>query len=323
MRLLGEFLKEQCGNIVLFMLFAGIFFGVFYVYHIENEAFFYALLICSVIGSAVEIIRFIFFIQRHKRLRIAYKNVELLSEQLPEPCGLIEQDYQEIGKKMCRMYHEACRLEEKHQRESIDYYTAWVHQIKTPMAAMRLYLQSEDTEQNALLLSELFQIEQYVEMVLCYFRVDSTSNDFVFQEYALDDIIRQAIRKYAAQFVQKKLKLIYKGTAMRVVTDEKGLLFVIEQLLSNAIKYTNKGSITIEAENGILKIIDTGIGMAPEDLPRIFEKGFTGYNGRLDKKSTGLGLYLCKRITDKLSCELSVQSEIKKGTTVQIIMRDT
>ncbi len=322
MRLLKEFLKQDCCGIILFVVFVIIFFSVFYIYRIEHEAFFYALLISCIFGLVCEIIRFILFLRRHKQLTITCKNAELLSEQLPEPYGLIEQDYQEISQKLYRMYYNACLLEEKYQKESIDYYTTWVHQIKTPMAAMRLCLQAEDTEQNTLLLSELFQIEQYVEMVLCYFRVGSPTNDFVFQEYALDDIIRQAVRKYAAQFVQKKLRLVYKGTDMRVVSDEKGLLFIIEQLLSNAIKYTPQGGITIEADNGSLKITDTGIGMAAEDLPRIFEKGFTGYNGRFDKKSTGLGLYLCKRIADKLSLELSVQSEVKKGTTVQIIFHN-
>ena len=206
--------------------------------------------------------------------------------------------------------------------ESIDYYTTWVHQIKTPIAAMRMLLQGEDTEEHRELLAELFRIEQYVEMVLCYFRLDSVSSDFLFKEYELDGIIRQAVRKYATQFVRKKIRLQYEPTDIAVLTDEKWLLFILEQLLSNAVKYTEEGTVAIFVdENRVLHIVDTGIGIAPEDLPRVFEKGFTGYNGRADKKSTGLGLYLCRQAANKLSHAMSIQSEVGVGTTVSIDLR--
>ena len=171
----------------------------------------------------------------------------------------------------------------------------------------------------AVLAADFFRIEQYVEMVLSYLRLDSDSSDYVFQEYELDGIIRQAIHKYAPLFVRKKLKLSYEPTKIRVLTDEKWLLFILEQILSNSIKYTREGtiSITVTPEK-VLKISDTGIGIAPEDLPRIFEKGFTGYNGRSDKKSTGLGLYLCKKAAGRLSHGLKAESEPGAGTTVFI-----
>ena len=165
------------------------------------------------------------------------------------------------------------------------------------------------------LLAELFRIEQYVEMVLSYLRLNSESSDYVFQEYDLDQIIKQAVHKYASQFVRKRIRLVYEPMNVFVLTDEKWLLFIIEQLLYNAVKYTQQGTVTITVTpDKILKISDTGIGIASEDLPRIFEKGFTGYNGRADKKSTGLGLYLCKTAADRLSHMISVQSEVGKGT---------
>ena len=163
----------------------------------------------------------------------------------------------------------------------------------------------------------LFKIEQYVEMVLSYIRLDNSENDFVIKEYNLDDIVRQAIRKYAPLFIRKKISLDFQNTNYKVLTDEKWLVFVIEQLLSNAIKYTNKGKISIyPLENKKMVIEDNGIGISPEDIPRIFDKGFTGYNGRADKKATGLGLYLCKNILDKLSHKISIESEIGVGTKV-------
>ena len=154
-------------------------------------------------------------------------------------------------------------------------------------------------------------------MVLSYIRLGSNENDFVIKEYDLDNIVRQAIRKYAPLFIRKKINLDFQPTTYKVLTDEKWLVFVIEQLLSNAIKYTNKGKISIyPLEDNKLVIEDTGIGISQEDIPRIFDKGFTGYNGRTDKKATGLGLYLCKNILDKLSHKISIESEVGVKTNV-------
>lgn len=137
----------------------------------------------------------------------------------------------------------------------------------------------------------------FAAVVICvpffYLRLGSESSDYVFREYDLDTIIRQAIHKYAPQFIRRRIRLEYTPVKIRVLTDEKWLLLIIEQVMSNSIKYTQQGSVTITVTpDKVLKIADTGIGIASEDLPRIFEKGFTGYNGRLDKKSTGLGLVL-------------------------------
>ena len=182
-----------------------------------------------------------------------------------------------------------------------------------------MMLQAEDTKENRELLAQLFRIEQYAEMALGYLRLDSDSSDFIFQEYSLDDIIRQAIHKYAAQFVRKRIRLQYEPVNITVLTDEKWLLFIIEQILSNAVKYTQEGKVTITVtKEKVLQIADTGIGIAPEDLPRIFEKGFTGYNGRADRKSTGLGLYLCKMAADRLSHQIDADSEAGKGTVFSI-----
>lgn len=190
---------------------------------------------------------------------------------------------------------------------------------KTPIAAMRLLLQEEDSERSRELGAELFRIEQYVEMDLNYARLTSHSTDFVIRTCSLDDIVRQALRKYAPLFARQKLALNWEPSGRGVLTDEKWLVFVLEQLLSNALKYTPSGSISLSVEEPLTLVIeDTGIGIAAEDLPRICEKGFTGYNGRTDKKATGLGLYLCRRILYKLSHALSIESQPGKGTRVSI-----
>ena len=163
---------------------------------------------------------------------------------------------------------------------------------------------------------ELQRIEQYAEMALTYQRMDSVDTDYVFRSCDLDKLVRGAIRRFAAQFIRKGIKLEYTPMEVQVVTDEKWLSFVIEQLLSNALKYTPSGTVAVGWEQGQLCIRDTGIGIAPEDLPRIFEKGYTGQNGRADKRASGLGLYLCSRICRNLGVGLTVKSTSGVGTTL-------
>ena len=197
----------------------------------------------------------------------------------------------------------------------------WAHQIKTPIASMRLTLQNEDSPLSRTISDDLFRIEQYVEMVLCYLRLGSESTDYVIAKQDLDKLLKQAFRHFSGQFISKKLKLEYEETPFTALTDEKWLLFVIEQILSNAVKYTpSGGEIRVSMKTpGILCIKDTGIGIAPEDLPRIFERGYTGLNGRADKKASGLGLYLCKRICDNLNHRIWAESG--EGTAVYLDLR--
>ncbi len=249
---------------------------------------------------------------------------DVVLEHLPAPDGLWEEDYQELLTLLCRERRELREELEQRYREMIDYYTVWAHQIKTPIAAMRLTLQGEQGQTDVRpLREELRRIEQYVEMVLCYLRLDSNSTDYVIREYELDEIVKQAVRRYAATFIRKKLRLEYEPLGARVVTDEKWLLFVIEQVLSNALKYTDEGgiAITLEAPK-TLCIRDTGIGIAPEDLPRVFEKGYTGDNGRSDKKASGIGMYLCSRICANLGHGLRVTSTPGQGTEVRIDLKN-
>lgn len=202
--------------------------------------------------------------------------------------------------------------------DMVDYYTMWVHQIKTPIASMHLILQKEDSEDARRLRAELLRVEQYVQMVLCFLRLDSDFTDYVIKEYRVDDIIRPAVRRLAPQFIMKKLALEYEPADAIVLTDEKWLGFVVEQVLPNAVKYTVAGSIRIECDGDSLMISDTGIGIAPEDLPRIFDRGYTGFNGRTDRKASGIGLYLCRRICDNLGHSIEAQSVPGQGTTITI-----
>lgn len=311
------YIKQNIKVIFLFIVFALVFGIVFSLYDLEIEAIYYSVMLCSFIGLIYICINFINYYKKHIQLYKLQNEISISLENLLSPKTLMEEDYTNLILTLNKEYKTYISKSDIAKSDMIDYYTMWVHQIKTPISAMKLLIQTSESEISSDLSSELFKIEQYVEMVLSYIRLGSNENDFVIKEYDLDNIVRQAIRKYAPLFIRKKINLDFQPTTYKVLTDEKWLVFVIEQLLSNAIKYTNKGKISIyPLENKKLVIEDTGIGISKEDIPRIFDKGFTGYNGRTDKKATGLGLYLCKNILDKLSHKISIESEVGVKTKV-------
>lgn len=234
--------------------------------------------------------------------------------RLPEAATLEQADYNEMIRRLGRQTQELAEDFAAQREDMLDYYTTWVHQIKTPIAVMKLYL-AEETPEHRAMAAELFRMEQYVDMVLQYLRLGSGENDLVIEEYKLDELIRETVRKFAAQFVLRKLRLTYVATEKTIVTDRKWFCCILEQLLSNAIKYTPEGGVTVAVEGEWLRISDTGIGIAPEDLPRIFEKGYTGQNGRLERSASGLGLYLTRRAAELLHIPITVESRLGQGTT--------
>lgn len=317
----GKFLKYKCKTLAALFVFAVIFAASFYFCGLPLKAVYYPAALCLLIGTVYLIIGYFSARRKNRRLALIEEHEAEIIEEMPSPDSWNEESYQE----MIRMLHEKqkriSRQEADKYSNMVDYYTIWAHQIKTPIAAMHLELQGEDQDSARRLQAELKRIESYVNMVMTFLRLDSESTDYIFREYSLDDIIRPVIRSFSSDFINKKLRLEYSETGRRVVTDEKWLAFVIEQVLSNAVKYTKAGSISIFAdESGSLCIKDTGIGIAVEDLPRIFENGYTGFNGRADKKASGIGLYLCRRICDDLNHGISAESEIGEGTTIKIDM---
>ncbi len=316
--MLLSYLKRHYKIIILLCLFIAVFALVFSLYSLPVEAVLYAAALCFVVGVILFLIGYLRYLRDHRELTEMISNIGISLDGLPCPRGALEQDYQELLKALFKEKTGVESSADISRHELIDYYTLWAHQIKTPIAALRLLLQAEEKSRNSELSAELFKIEQYVEMVLQYLRLDSSSTDFVIKTYDLDNIVRYCVRKYAKMFILKKLELDFRESGLQVLTDEKWLCFVIEQLLSNALKYTRDGKVSIHTESMTLVIGDTGIGIKAEDLPRICEKGFTGYNGREDKKSTGIGLYLCKRIIGKLGHTISIESQAGRGTVVKI-----
>lgn len=312
--------KSKKGTVGMWVLSCLIFGLIFFLYGLPSEAVLYPTLICIVflIGFVVrDVYR---TKKKHQELcRLRELSAELLETVFEEPNSVEEADYQDMIRKLCREQRESKEQMNRRYGDMIEYYTIWAHQIKTPIASMRLNLQKEDSRLSRRLNADLFRIEQYVEMVLMFLRLDSDSTDYVFRKCELDTIIKDAVKKFASEFIGRRIRLVYEPFHVQVVTDEKWLAFVIEQVLSNALKYTSSGSITITVEDQqTLCIRDTGIGIAPEDLPRIFEKGYTGYNGRDDKKASGIGLYLCRRICNNLGHTIWAESVPDEGTAVYI-----
>ncbi|MDE7270817.1 MAG: sensor histidine kinase [Acetatifactor sp.] len=319
MKLLRAYLHQHRKGILACALFCAVFAFTFYLYRLPVEAVFYPALVCTVLGVVFVAVDLVRVRQKHAKLAGIEKLTAAMISDMPDIDSVEDEDYQKI---IAALRSEVEELETAlwmRYQEMTDYYTVWVHQIKTPISSMKLVLQNEDTALARKLSADLFRIEQYVGMVLAFLRMDSESSDYVFRECDLDKIIRQSVKKFSIEFIERKIRLCYEPIREKIITDEKWFSFCMEQILSNALKYTREGSVKIYLQAPkILCIEDTGIGIAPEDLPRIFEKGYTGYNGRRDKQASGLGLYLCRRICDSLGIRISAESEMGRGTIIRM-----
>lgn len=311
---------------------------IFFLYQLPIEPMVYVTVFWLITGICACLNGFYRYRKKVEQLELIAAAPDINLSQMDSPVGQDERFQQEIMQQLNQMRIDVENASQKSSEDMTDYYTMWAHQIKTPIFALRLLLQ-ESTEENKEKLSELFKIEQYVEMVLGYLRTEDMSSDLKLSRCSLDRIIRDQIHKYAGIFVSKKLTLTYESISQDVLTDEKWLGFVIGQILSNALKYTRTGGIRIylekklsldtddvsisirndgcnKVENLTLVIEDTGIGIRAEDIPRIFEKGYTGVNGRDDNRATGIGLYLSNKIMRKLGHRLYITSTEGKGTKV-------
>lgn len=320
-----QYLHSRKTILLLALLCGSINIMVLFLYGNDTEPILYAFAIYLVFLIFLGIFDYRKQAKKHHIL-LSYDSTtgKPLSELLPEKELLIT-DYQNIILKLEELQRTRTNAHIVREKELSDFYTLWVHQIKTPIAALRLLLQTSP-EHISEMKSELFKIERYVDIILGYLRMEDINQDLLLKHYSLEALVKQAVKKYSPLFIQSKLSLTLENLSLSVLTDEKWLVFSLEQLLSNAIKYTPSGSIRIYANAApddeilttTLVIEDTGIGIAPEDLPRIFERSFTGYNGRVDKKASGLGLYLCKTILTRLGHEISITSKPQEGTRVTI-----
>jgi len=318
MEILKSYLKKNIKVYILFIVFILIFFIMFYLYNLPLEALIYTGSFCFLAALIASFSDYANYKESYKKLNFLEQNILNDLDALPKSLDIRIDYYHKIIEKL---YEELEKLTQENRQKNtdmVDYYSMWVHQIKTPIAAMNFLLDNEEVDQK-ILQQELFKIERYVEMVLTYIRLDSISSDYVITKINLDEVVKDSVKKYATIFINKKIKLNYVSYETMVISDKKWLSFAFEQILGNSVKYSSAGGeITIETCENKLVIEDKGIGIKEEDLPRIFEKGFTGFNGRYEKKSSGLGLYLCKKTLDKLGHHIEISSKVGEGTRIEI-----
>lgn len=306
--------------VILAAAYLLIFATVLYAAEVPAETVLYAGALCLAFTAVYALVGFYRYYKMFSALKRTLSELPETLESLPTPQNESERLYTQMLQKTYAEYERAALEHRRREADMRNYYTMWVHQIKTPISALRLLIQSG--ARSAELQNEIFRIEQYVEMALNYQRLFCGSSDLVITRRSLDSAVRTSIRKYSKQFIMKRLKLEYEPGDITVLTDEKWLCFVIEQVLSNSLKYTSAGEIKICTVGRTLMISDTGIGIAAEDLPRIFDCGYTGYNGREEKRSSGIGLYLCSEVCRRLGHGISITSEVGKGTCVSITFNE-
>lgn len=267
------------------------------------------------------------YFQRKKRLDKLMRLTEgleeryLLAEMLPEPEWAEEQVYFRLLKLASKSMLEQIGSVARERQEYREYIEQWIHEIKTPITAMKLLCENHRETFTRKQMTELEKITRFTEQALYYARSEHTEKDYSIQEIRLFDVVHQAIADNKYLLMQNQVSIEMEENEQNVYSDEKWLRFILNQLIVNAVKYSGEESalhfyMQRKGDQIFLLVEDHGIGIPDSDLPRIFEKGFTGQNGRLiDKNATGIGLYLCRRLCDKLGIGIVAQSG-EKGTTM-------
>ncbi len=312
--MIKKYILQKVPLFSVIIITAIIFFIVFITENIPIDTVFYALLISAFAFLLYLIIDFFYYLKKIKRLYRVRSDVLHKTDNLPKVTNESDKLYSEIIENWEIIYNKFDMEQTKKLSEISDFYTKWVHQIKTPIFALSLLV--KDLPNNNMMLSELNKIEQYTGMVLSYLRLFESDNDLVIKEVNIKNISSDVLKNFTPIFLSKGLRPVLEVDDLYIKTDEKHLKFAISQIISNACKYSEKSDIHITLKDNVLRISDKGIGIDSSDLPRIFDKGFTGFSGRIEEKSTGLGLYLCKKTLDILGFSISAVSEKWQGTDV-------
>lgn len=279
----------------------------------------------------VAIYMFLEFIKFNRYLKNLTDTVEgldkkyLLSEVIKEPRFQEERIITEVLKECNKSMHENVKHYRDDQMEYREYIETWVHEIKTPIASTKLILENDDSNLSSRINYEMKRVEGFIEQVLYYARSSDVSKDYIIKEFSLRDVVMKAVKSNSRDFINKNIKLNIKAIEGSIFSDAKWVEFIINQVIINAVKFSiaNKGKVSIFSKinenNIVLTIEDNGVGISEKDIDRVFEKGFTGENGRKFGKSTGIGLYLCKKLCDKLGIGINLTSKEGLGTKVNIV----
>lgn len=319
-------LAARSGTLFYFAASAVLVIVVCALRRVPLDPVLYALLLAAVAGLILLAVDFAREYGRYRRIWAIHRQSTRVLPELPPPCGLMQEAYRSLALRLERDRRAAASEIARRETESARYYTMWVHQIKTPIAAMQLLIQeNRQADFAGALRQELFKVEQYAEMVLQYHRLGGGERDLVLERCDIAAIVRAAVRRTAALFIGRRIMVRADAFSLTAVTDEKWMIFVFEQLLTNAVKYTPCGGtvhigLCADREDTVV-VEDTGIGISPQDLPRIFDWGFTGYNGRIEERSTGIGLFLCRQALSLLGHTIGAESHPGEGTRIYIGLR--
>ena len=264
------------------------------------------------------------------------KNIETIMDKLPEkyliteiwqkPRGAEKLAYYKILKRANKsMLENVTDIKEK-QKDYKEYIESWVHEIKIPITSAKLLCENNKTVITNKIDEDIEEVNNYVEQALFYARMDQVSNDFMIREISLNEVIKNVLARNKKIMIQNNMKVELKDVNIKCYTDEKWLEFILNQIITNSIKYRNDNNAVVKItgiqnkENIILKIKDNGIGIKKSEIDRIFDKGFTGTNGRNQTKSTGIGLYLCKRLCEGIGMEIDANRKENEYTEIVIII---
>lgn len=249
----------------------------------------------------------------------------LLPEVIENANFITGEKINDILKVISRDMHENIKYYSDNEEEYREYIETWVHEIKTPIASSKLIIENNNNEITKKIDSQIDKIENYVEQVLYYSKIDNVHKDYVIKEMNLSEAVNKVIKRNFRDFISKNIKLELSEIDEIVYSDSKWVEFILNQVIGNSVKYikSNNGLVKISSkrlDNSVVLIIqDNGVGIVDRDIDRVFEKGFTGENGRKFGKGTGIGLYLCKKLCGRLGLGLSLESKVDEGTTIKIV----
>ena len=320
MEFVKRYLKNRWTVLAICILCQAILYVALFLEGVSGDKLWYPMILSGAIVIAYFVFQFYLTWRKDRILKQAKQNIDITMENLPEATSIIEQDYQELIGQLLQAKRQEMQQQMHKNNELTEFVTLWTHQVKTPLTALTLAVNDMEAPQKSEYTNRLFEIEQYCDSILQYLRIEGEGSDLLLAAYPIKPMVNQAVKYFARSFIGKGLSVqIDIPEKQTLVTDEKWLVFVLKQVLSNALKYTKEGGVTITMPKpNTICICDTGIGISREDLPRITERGYTGYNGRMDKKATGIGLFLVDTIMKKLGGSVEITSELGQGTQVYL-----
>ncbi|MBX4262617.1 sensor histidine kinase [Clostridium estertheticum] len=326
---IGEFIKEKMviiiSNMLLFIILAAIMMIIIKVNFIIILFIFCIWFLPLISYMALEFIKFKNYYDEINNLLENLDKKYLLPVVIKEANFIQAKKLNSILEEISRDMHENVKYYKDIQAEYREYIETWVHEIKTPIASTKLIIENNRDEVTNKIDFQMDRIEGFVEQVLYYSRSDDVSKDYIIKQINLDNVVRNVVKRNYRDFIHKKIKLDIKDINEIVYSDKKWIEFIINQIIGNSIKYSSSKDPMIsiystkKANSVMLTIEDNGVGIIDKDINRVFEKGFTGENGRKFSKSTGMGLYLCEKLCSKLGLKITIDSEENKGTKVTLI----